>query len=133
MTGAGSELELTVGPVGHGGFCVARHEGRVVFVRHALPGERVRAVVTEDRGGSYCRADAVAVLDRAAGRVVPPCTVSGPGGCGGCDFQHIDPAVQRQLKAQVVVEQLRRIAGLDVAVTVHELPGGPLGWRTRTD
>ncbi|MGB8199039.1 MAG: TRAM domain-containing protein, partial [Pseudonocardiaceae bacterium] len=53
-------LELTVGPVGHGGFCVARHEGRVVFVRHALPGERVRAVVTEDRGGSYCRADAVA-------------------------------------------------------------------------
>jgi tRNA/tmRNA/rRNA uracil-C5-methylase (TrmA/RlmC/RlmD family) len=132
MTGAGSELELIVGPVGHGGFCVARHEGRVVFVRHALPGERVRAVVTEDRGGSYCRADAVAVLDHAAARVVPPCPMSGPGGCGGCDFQHIDPAVQRQLKAQVVTEQLRRIAGLDVTVTVQELPGGPLGWRTRT-
>ncbi|MGH3867855.1 MAG: class I SAM-dependent RNA methyltransferase [Pseudonocardiaceae bacterium] len=125
-------LELTVGPVGHGGFCVARHEGRVVFVRHALPGERVRAVVTEDRGGSYCRADAVAVLEPSAGRVPPPCPVSGPGGCGGCDFQHVDPRVQRQLKAQVVAEQLRRIAGLDVEVTVHELPGGPLGWRTRT-
>jgi tRNA/tmRNA/rRNA uracil-C5-methylase (TrmA/RlmC/RlmD family) len=129
---ADSELELTVGPVGHGGFCVARHEGRVVFVRHALPGERVRAVVTEDRGGAYCRADAVAVLEPAAGRVPPPCPASGPGGCGGCDFQHVDPRVQRQLKAQVVAEQLRRIAGLEIAVTVQELPGGPLGWRTRT-
>ncbi|MGH3548292.1 MAG: class I SAM-dependent RNA methyltransferase [Pseudonocardiaceae bacterium] len=125
-------LELTVGPVGHGGFCVARHEGRVVFVRHALPGERVRAVVTEDRGGSYCRADAVAVLEPAAGRVTPPCPASGPGGCGGCAFQHVDPRVQRELKARVVAEQLRRIAGLDVAVTVQELPGGALGWRTRT-
>ncbi|MGH4010454.1 MAG: class I SAM-dependent RNA methyltransferase [Pseudonocardiaceae bacterium] len=128
----GSELELTVGPVGHGGFCVARHEGRVVFVRHALPGERVRAVITEDRGGSYCRADAVVVLEPAAGRVPPPCPASGPGGCGGCDFQHVQPRVQRQLKAQVVVEALRRIAGLDVEVTVQELPGGALGWRTRT-
>jgi tRNA/tmRNA/rRNA uracil-C5-methylase (TrmA/RlmC/RlmD family) len=104
----------------------------VVFVRHALPGERVRAVVTEDRGGAYCRADAVAVLEPAAGRVPPPCPASGPGGCGGCDFQHVDPRVQRQLKAQVVAEQLRRIAGLEIAVTVQELPGGPLGWRTRT-
>lgn len=128
----GSELELTVGPVGHGGFCVARHEGRVVFVRHALPGERVRAVVTEDRGGSFCRADAVAVLEPVAGRVPPPCPASGAGGCGGCDFQHADPQLQRQLKGQVVAEQLRRIAGLDVAVTVQELPGGALGWRTRT-
>jgi tRNA/tmRNA/rRNA uracil-C5-methylase (TrmA/RlmC/RlmD family) len=126
------QLELTVGPVVHGGFCVARHEGRVVFVRHALPGERVQAVVTEDRGGSYYRADAVAVLEPAAGRMAPSCPASGPGGCGGCDFQHVEPGVQRELKAQVVAEQLRRIAGLDVAVTVAELPGGPLGWRTRT-
>ncbi len=126
------EIELTVGPVGHGGFCVARHEGRVVFVRHALPGERVRAVVTEDRGGSFCRADAVAVLEPVAGRVPPPCPASGPGGCGGCDFQHVDPQMQRRLKGYVVAEQLRRVAGLDVAVVVQELPGGALGWRTRT-
>jgi tRNA/tmRNA/rRNA uracil-C5-methylase (TrmA/RlmC/RlmD family) len=132
VTDVGTEVELAVGPVGHGGFCVARHEGRVVFVRHALPGERVRAVVTEDRGGSYCRADAVAVLDGAAGRVAPPCPASGPGGCGGCDFQHVDRVAQRELKAKVVAEQLHRIAGLDIAVTVEDLPGGPLGWRTRT-
>jgi tRNA/tmRNA/rRNA uracil-C5-methylase (TrmA/RlmC/RlmD family) len=122
-------LTLDVGPVAHGGHCVARApDGRVVFVRHALPGERVVAEVTEERRG-YLRADAVSVLLPAAGRVTPPCGYAG--WCGGCDFQHVDPAVQRELKAAVVAEQLRRLAGVERAVTVEELPGGPLGWRTR--
>lgn len=124
-------LELEVGAVAHGGHCVARHEGRVVFVRHAVPGERVRAIVTEDGGGSYCRADAVAVLEASPDRVDAPCPVARPGGCGGCDFQHVDVGAQRRLKAEVVVEQLRRLAGLERTVTVEELPGGPLGWRSR--
>jgi tRNA/tmRNA/rRNA uracil-C5-methylase (TrmA/RlmC/RlmD family) len=124
-------LELEVGAVAHGGHCVARHEGRVVFVRHALPGERVRVVVTEDGGGSYCRADAVAVLDASPDRVDPPCPLARPGGCGGCDFQHADVGAQRRLKAEVIAEQLRRLAGLERDVTVEELPGGPLGWRSR--
>jgi tRNA/tmRNA/rRNA uracil-C5-methylase (TrmA/RlmC/RlmD family) len=127
----GRELELTVGAVAHGGHCVARHDGRVVFVRHALPGERVRAVVTEDRGGSFCRADAVAVLDASPDRVEPPCPYAGPGRCGGCDWQHATPAAQRELKAAVVREQLARLAKLTVPVVVEELPGGPLRWRTR--
>jgi tRNA/tmRNA/rRNA uracil-C5-methylase (TrmA/RlmC/RlmD family) len=123
---------VAVGPVAHGGHCVARHEGRVVFVRHALPGERVVARVTEDTGGSYCRADAVRVLVGSPDRVRPPCRYAGPGGCGGCDWQHAAPAAQRRLKAAVVAEALARLAGLsDVDVTVEELPGGPLGWRTR--
>jgi tRNA/tmRNA/rRNA uracil-C5-methylase (TrmA/RlmC/RlmD family) len=113
---------------------VARLEGRVVFVRHALPGERVRARVTE--GGDrarYLRADAVEVLVPSADRVAPPCPSAGPGLCGGCDWQHATPAAQRDLKGQVVREQLRRLAGLDVEVTVEALPGDPdgLGWRTR--
>lgn len=124
-------LDLDVGPVAHGGHCVARHEGRVVFVRHALPGERVRAVVDEDAGGSFCRADAVAVLEAAAGRVEAPCAWARAGGCGGCDLQHVDPAVQRSWKADVLAEQLRRLAGIDMAVPVEELPGGALGWRRR--
>lgn len=134
--GAGREVVLRVGPVAHGGYCVAReggHDGgRVVLVRHALPGERVRVVVTEDRGGSYCRADAVEVLEPAPGRVTPPCPVAGPGGCGGCDWQHADHDTQRELKSAVIAEQLHRIAGLDVTVQVEALPGGPLGWRART-
>ncbi|TKJ21678.1 TRAM domain-containing protein [Blastococcus sp. CCUG 61487] len=129
----GQEFEVTVGPVAHGGHCVARHEGRVVFVRHTLPGERVLVRVTEDRQPGFCRADAIEVRAAAPGRVERPCPHSGPGRCGGCDWQHVDPAEQRALKAAVVREQLARLAGLDdVAVTVEELPGGPLRWRSRT-
>jgi tRNA/tmRNA/rRNA uracil-C5-methylase (TrmA/RlmC/RlmD family) len=124
-------LELDVGPVAHGGHCVARHEGRVVFVRHALPGERVLAVVVEDAGGGFCRADAVAVREAAPRRVPASCVWARAGGCGGCDFQHADPSLQRELKAAVLAEQLRRLAGIDRAVEVEELPGGALGWRHR--
>ena len=132
----GALLELRVGPAAHGGHCVARvgdaPHGRVVFVRHALPGERVRAQVTEDAGGSFCRADAVEILESSADRVAPPCPHAGPGRCGGCDWQHASGGAQRALKAAVVREQFARLAGLDVAVEVEELPGGLLGWRTRT-
>ena len=122
-------LEFEVGPVAHGGHCVARVDGRVVFVRHALPGERVRAVVTEDRHGAFCRADVIAVLQASADRVEAPCVWARAGGCGGCDYQHVSPAAQRRLKADVLAEQLRRLAGVDRPVEVEELPGGPLGWR----
>ena len=124
-------LELDVGSVAHGGHCVARVDGRVVFVRHALPGERVRAVVTEDRHGAFCRADALAVLRASPDRVQPTCAWARAGGCGGCDFQHATPEAQRRLKAEVLAEQLRRLAGVERAVEVEELPGGALGWRTR--
>ena len=128
----GAEFEVTVGAVAHGGHCVARREGRVVFVRHALPGERVVVRVTEDRHPGFCRADAIEVLEPSPARVERPCPYSGPGRCGGCDWQHVDPAEQRRLKEAVVREQLARLAGLDdVAVTVEELPGGPLRWRSR--
>jgi tRNA/tmRNA/rRNA uracil-C5-methylase (TrmA/RlmC/RlmD family) len=127
----GSRFVVTVGPVAHGGHCVARHEGRVVFVRHALPGERVVVEVTEDRHARFCRADAVEVLDASAERVERPCPYSGPGKCGGCDWQHVSHAGQLRLKADVVREQLSRLAGLDVPVTVEALPGGPLRWRSR--
>lgn len=130
-------LDLDVGAVAHGGHCVARHDGRVVFVRHALPGERVRATVTEGaQDARFWRADAVEVLDASPHRVPPRCPVAVAGGCGGCDWQHVDLAEQRRLKAGVVAEQLRRLGGLDVDpedVTVAALPGDDegLGWRTR--
>jgi tRNA/tmRNA/rRNA uracil-C5-methylase (TrmA/RlmC/RlmD family) len=128
----GTEFEVTVGPVAHGGHFVARHEGRVVFVRHTLPGERVVVRVTEDRHAGYCRADAIEVREASPHRIERPCPYSGPGRCGGCDWQHVAPEEQRRLKAAVVREQLGRLAGLDdVAVTVEELPGGPLRWRSR--
>ncbi|MEV5407591.1 class I SAM-dependent RNA methyltransferase [Thermopolyspora sp. NPDC052614] len=125
-------IELEVGNVANGGWCVARHEGRVVFVRHALPGERVRARVTEETAW-FLRADAIEVLRPSPDRVTPPCPYAGPGRCGGCDWQHASLEAQRALKAEVIAEQLRRLAGIRREVTVEEVPGAPdgLGWRTR--
>ncbi|WP_249346103.1 class I SAM-dependent RNA methyltransferase [Microbispora sp. H11081] len=125
-------LELTVDAVANGGWCVARHEGRVVFVRHALPGERVVAEVTEETA-RFLRADAVEILEPSPDRVTPPCPFAGPGRCGGCDWQHASLEAQRRLKADVVAEQFRRLAGLDLKVVVEEVPGSEdgLGWRTR--
>ncbi|MFI6043676.1 TRAM domain-containing protein [Nocardia sp. NPDC051321] len=127
-------FEVRLGPPGHGGFCVGRHEGRVVFVRHGLPGELVRVRVTEDRGGSFCRADAVQILEASPDRVPATCPVSGPGGAGCCDFSYATPKAQRALKASVVAEQLRRLAGIDREIVVEPITGSgdsTGGWRTR--
>ena len=130
---SGQVIELDVGEAVHGGSCVARTDsGLVFFVRYALPGERVRAVVTQVTA-RLVRADATEILRAAPERVRPPCPYAVPGGCGGCDWQHASPAAQRAIKGHVISQQLRRIAGLDREVTVESLPGdaGGLGWRTR--
>jgi tRNA/tmRNA/rRNA uracil-C5-methylase (TrmA/RlmC/RlmD family) len=110
----GEEYEVEVGPVAHGGHCIARTaEGQVLFVRHTLPGERVVARVTEgEEGARFLRADAVRVLEASKDRIEAPCPYAGPGRCGGCDWQHAKPGAQRRLKGEVVEEQLRRLAGL---------------------
>jgi len=110
---------------------VVRHDDRVVFVRHALPGERVVVQVTEGSDGDrFWRGDAVAVLAPSPDRVAAPCPYAGPGRCGGCDFQHVTPVGQRDLKTAVVREQLSRLAGLELDVVVEEvLP--VLRWQSR--
>jgi tRNA/tmRNA/rRNA uracil-C5-methylase (TrmA/RlmC/RlmD family) len=126
-------LELEVGAVAAGGACVARApDGRVVFVRHTLPGERVRARITGETK-HFLRADAVEVLDSSADRVERPCPYAGPGRCGGCDWQHVALPVQRRLKAQLVEEQLRRVGKVERAIVVEAVPGDVEGlrWRTR--
>lgn len=139
----GERYEVEVGPVAHGGgHCVARHEGRVLFVRHALPGEKVVAQVTEGTSTSrFLRADAVEVLEPAKDRIEAPCPFAGPGKCGGCDWQHVTPGGQRKLKAAVLTEQLAKLAGLtpaeagwdgSVEPVGAKLPAGQVpAWRTR--
>ena len=125
-------MEVRTGPIAHGGHVVARHEGRVIFVRHALPDETVRIEVTED-SGRFLRADAVEVLEASPFRVEAPCPLAHAGGCGGCDFQHVALDEQRRLKAAVVREQLQRLAGIDWDVVCEAVPGDQNGlrWRTR--
>ncbi|HEY7323587.1 MAG TPA: TRAM domain-containing protein [Streptosporangiaceae bacterium] len=129
----GDVLELTVGEVVHGGWCVSRQDdtGLVVFVRHALPGERVRARVTQATA-RLARAEAIDIQHASADRVAAPCRYARPAGCGGCDWQHASLEAQRRLKALVIRQQLNRIAGIDVDVTVDAVPGDEagLGWRT---
>ena len=133
----GQRYEVEVGSVAHGGFCVARHDGRAIFVRHSLPGERVIVEITEGKEDSrYLRADAVEILTPSPERVDSQCAVSGPGGCGGCDWQHVSLRGQRELKAAVVAEQLKRLAGIDREIVVQEVAGVAgqpegLHWRTR--
>jgi tRNA/tmRNA/rRNA uracil-C5-methylase (TrmA/RlmC/RlmD family) len=127
----GSVVELDVGPVAHGGHCVARLDGLVVFVRHAIPGEKVRAKITEQTA-KYLRADAVEILEPSPHRGEPPCPFAGPGRCGGCDFQHVAIDEQRRLKAQVVSDTLRRIGHIEYDVRMEHADGDDgLGWRTR--
>src|SRR5581483_10620896 len=137
----GELVQVTAGDAAHGGWCVARPDGGpAVFVRHALPGETVLARITEVTS-RLARADAVEILAAAPDRVKPPCPYAHPGGCGGCDWQHAALPAQRELKAAVIRQQLRRLAGLDREVTVEALPGDEepvdgkpgtgLGWRTR--
>ncbi|WP_144673462.1 class I SAM-dependent RNA methyltransferase [Arthrobacter sp. U41] len=146
QTQSHTELTVDVGPVAHGGHCVARHEGRVVFVRHGIPGEKVRVRLTESGpDAKFWRADVVEVLAASPDRVEhfwdladsvrswshrhPP--------VGGAELGHISLERQRSLKAEVLAEQLRRLAGVDRPITVEAVgePGTPqtagLAWRTR--
>lgn len=123
-----SDPVVDIESIAHGGHCIAHLDGQVVFVRHAIPGERVRIRITE-RTKRFLRADAVEVISAAAGRVTPPCAFAGE--CGGCDFQHISPDVQRTLLGDVVREQLRHLAGIDWDGGVEVVHPDALGWRTR--
>lgn len=154
-----TELIVDVGPVAHGGHCVARHEGRVVFVRHGIPGEKVRVRLTESGpDAKFWRGDVVEVLEASPDRVEhfwdladsarswshrhPP--------VGGAELGHISLGRQRSLKAEVLAEQLSRLAGVEGPVTVEAVEEGltvegvveavgesgtgataGLGWRTR--
>jgi 23S rRNA (uracil1939-C5)-methyltransferase len=104
--------EVAVTGVAAGGEGVGRlGDGRVVFVRGALPGERVRVTVAEERK-RFARGALIEVVEAAAERVAPPCPQV-EAGCGGCDWQHVAPAAQRELKAGIVTDALRRIGRIE--------------------
>lgn len=142
-------LELEVTGIAHGGVAVARHDGRVIFVSDAIPGERVAARVTDDSKKSFWRAETVDVLQDSPHRlphVWPEADVSVAPELrpGGADFGFITLAHQRELKHTVLAEALQRMAKTVIAFTVE--PAGIVaegadaseeesldgtGWRTR--
>ncbi len=98
------ELELTA--IAHGGEAIGRHEGKVVFVPYAIPGERVRVRLTEEKA-KYARAEVVEVLTPSPDRVEAPCPYFGA--CGGCQWQHVNYRRQLELRLEVVADQVRRL------------------------
>nr|WP_090344010.1 TRAM domain-containing protein [Mycolicibacterium malmesburyense] len=142
MTGKGSgssgppvELTVTAGPPANGGSCVARDDGRVVFVRYALPGERVRVRVVADRG-KYLHADTIDVVKPSADRIESLCPIAGADGAGCCDMAFADPAAVQGLKGAVVANQLARLGGYhwrdESDATAEPVgDGAATGWRTR--
>lgn len=116
-------VELTLGEPAHGGACVAREDsGRVVFVRHGLPGERVRARLTSARN-TLAWAEVEEVLDASPDRVPSVWPEAGPGGVGGGELAHVRPSAQRRWKEQVLRGQLRRVGGERLSDAVEALGG----------
>ena len=125
----GDLVQVTIEKVAHGGHFIARHEGAVIFVRHAIPGENCTIQITSI-GKSFNRADVVSVETPSEFRVVAPCSFAHRNGCGGCDFQHISVAHQRTLKSDVIAEQFARMAKIDLQIDVEEVDASTY-WRTR--
>jgi tRNA/tmRNA/rRNA uracil-C5-methylase (TrmA/RlmC/RlmD family) len=125
----GDLVQVTIEKVAHGGHFIARHDGAVIFVRHAIPGENCTIQITST-GSSFNRADVVSVETASEFRVQAPCSFANRNGCGGCDFQHISVEHQRRLKSDVIAEQFSRIAKMELRVDVEEV-GQSTHWRTR--
>ncbi|QYH35585.1 class I SAM-dependent RNA methyltransferase [Salinibacterium sp. M195] len=136
----GRMIEVDVTNIAHGGVSVARHDGRVVFVSDAIPGERVQARITDDKKKSFWRAETVKVVTPSEHRqdhVWSAASVDRDpdNRAGGAEFGHIELSHQRALKAQILAESLERMAKVTLAPVVEAVPGdderGGLGWRTR--
>lgn len=129
-----TELTLTTDAPANGGSCVARYPdsgGRVVFVRYALPGERVRVRVTAERG-AYWHGECIEVIEPSADRVASLCPIAVVHGAGCCDLSFVEPAAARALKAEVVANQLVRLGDHRWQGPVEPVgSGGATGWRTR--
>ncbi|MFM6968709.1 MAG: class I SAM-dependent RNA methyltransferase [Microbacteriaceae bacterium] len=142
----GHDVELTPTGIAHGGYSVARLDGRVVFVSDAIPGETVIARVTDDSKSSFWWADTVSVVNPSEHRVPhiwheADVSREPERRVGGADFGHIALAHQRELKKDVLRDALVRFGKVDPATVslllgkVEALPGDDtlngLGWRTR--
>lgn len=130
----GDKVTLEVGRVAHGGHFIAHAAGLTIFVRGAITGESVIAEITH-RTKKIAMAETVEVLRPSQHRVDAPCHYFRERVCGGCDFQHIDLEFQRELKAEIVRESFRRIAGVEVNIRCLPARADESGfhWRTRMD
>jgi 23S rRNA (uracil1939-C5)-methyltransferase len=125
----GNTLEVTAERLAFGGFCVARHEGLVLFVPFAAPGDRLKVEVTElDK--RHAKASILEILEPSPSRREPRCRHFTS--CGGCQFQHVTYDAQVAAKQEFVRDALVRIGGFDWPEPVVVHAAGEWGYRART-
>jgi 23S rRNA (uracil1939-C5)-methyltransferase len=119
---------VTVDRLAYGGEAVGRHQGLVVFVSGAAPGETVRVRVRRVQR-RHVEADVVSVEKASPERVTPRC-VHFAQGCGGCAWQHVDYACQLRAKEAAVRDSLARLGGLRDLSLLPIIPA-PSPWNYR--
>ena len=122
------EFDAEIVGLTHDGRGVARSDGKAVFVRGALPGERVRARQTA-RHRHYDEANTIEVLQASPDRVEPRCAHFGV--CAGCVLQHMDAARQIEAKQNVLLENLDRIGHVQVGRVLSPLTDQAWGYRRK--
>lgn len=123
----GDIVTAEISGLGHAGEGVGRVQGFAVFIPDALPGDVVRARITEVKK-NYARADLLEVVTSSPERVAGRCPVHRE--CGGCQLQHMAYGAQLNWKRQRVVDALERIGGFTViagAGAVRDAGGESLG------
>jgi 23S rRNA (uracil1939-C5)-methyltransferase len=103
--------------------------GKAVFVPFVLAGEKIEAVITEEKPG-FARANAGTIVEPSPHRIPPPCPHFGR--CGGCQYQHISYEHQLEIKKEILRENLRRIAKLDLQCEIQAHPSPPWNYRNRS-
>jgi 23S rRNA (uracil1939-C5)-methyltransferase len=126
MLKPGEVLSLTVEKPAAGGPMIARHEGRVILVSGAIPGERVQARLSRVAKG-FAHADTIAVDAPSSDRRAP----SGDPLCGGCLYNHIAYARQLTIKSEVIADAFRRIGRIELAAPVAVAASREDGYRMR--
>jgi tRNA/tmRNA/rRNA uracil-C5-methylase (TrmA/RlmC/RlmD family) len=127
----GDIITIDVGSIANGGHFIGRHNNQIIFVRHSLTDERANVKITAVNS-KFAFGDAIEILKKSKDRVDAPCKYARPEGCGGCDFQHIDPIAQLNLKKIVIQDQFKQIAKIEInpeIISKDSLEG--LNWRTR--
>lgn len=127
----GDIITIDVGSIANGGHFIGKHNDQIIFVRHSLTNERANVKITAVNS-KFAFGDAIEILKKSIDRVNAPCKYAHPEGCGGCDFQHIDPIAQLNLKKIVIQDQFKRIAKIEInpKIISNDSLGG-LNWRTR--
>lgn len=128
------EVTVRTEAVAHGGFVVARSNGIVLFVRLALPDELVKVkIIKSAPGGRAWVGEAIEILEASPYRITPRCEYFKASGCGGCDFQHSTIDYQLEMKKFVLIEQMQRLAKLEVGelIQTHQLSPKDFNWRSK--